>query len=367
MSAAGRPLGCTHRRRLAGTLEGWRRCGQRGLRGGLLYFHGPFWGTAVTGCWGKCSPRPLPTATRPATHHTHPLPPTSPFTDALSCASLAGGGSHRLGEEHAVQDPAQLCSAVRLGASHGGSGHRWVGEWVRGWVGESVGGDRSCPRLGPAVQCCPCCAPSIFPYFPCAGVEGNAMLRRSVRLKQPSTRAPGGGYRGGVGRHRSTPVTLASLACGVARLTLVSLLIRQVSPRPPAHPLTHPPTPFSFSLPGQGSITVPGCLAATPIEAPIDVEEGFPGGVIALSRCPASVEPDRNSARCTPFPAAPPAMGSIPPFSPSDASSLLPFNPCPLRLSPAPPPPPTSPTPTPHNVHHLVYFPPAALPALAWT
>ncbi|GAB4822312.1 hypothetical protein N2152v2_009358 [Parachlorella kessleri] len=27
---------------------------------------------------------------------------------------------------------------------------------------------------------------------------------------------------------------------------------------------------------GQGSITVPGCLAATPIEAPIDVEEGFP-------------------------------------------------------------------------------------------
>lgn len=27
---------------------------------------------------------------------------------------------------------------------------------------------------------------------------------------------------------------------------------------------------------GQGSVTVPGCLAATPIEAPIDVEEGFP-------------------------------------------------------------------------------------------
>lgn len=137
MSAAGRPLGCTHRRRLAGRLEGWRRCGQRGLRGGLLYFHGPFWGTAVTGCWGKCSPRPLPTATRPATHHTHPLPPTSPFTDALSCASLAGGGSHRLGEEHAVQDPAQLCSAVRLGACHGGSGHRWVGAFDEGggWGG----------------------------------------------------------------------------------------------------------------------------------------------------------------------------------------------------------------------------------------
>lgn len=27
---------------------------------------------------------------------------------------------------------------------------------------------------------------------------------------------------------------------------------------------------------GQGSITVPGCLAATPIEAPITVEEGYP-------------------------------------------------------------------------------------------
>lgn len=27
---------------------------------------------------------------------------------------------------------------------------------------------------------------------------------------------------------------------------------------------------------GQGSITVPGCIAATSVEAPIDVEEGFP-------------------------------------------------------------------------------------------
>jgi hypothetical protein len=30
---------------------------------------------------------------------------------------------------------------------------------------------------------------------------------------------------------------------------------------------------------GQGSITVPGCIAATPVEAPIDVEEGLPTGV----------------------------------------------------------------------------------------
>lgn len=29
-------------------------------------------------------------------------------------------------------------------------------------------------------------------------------------------------------------------------------------------------------LTGQGSITVPGCLAATPIEAPITIEEGYP-------------------------------------------------------------------------------------------
>jgi hypothetical protein len=27
---------------------------------------------------------------------------------------------------------------------------------------------------------------------------------------------------------------------------------------------------------GQGSITVPGCIAATPVEGPIDVEEGMP-------------------------------------------------------------------------------------------
>lgn len=27
---------------------------------------------------------------------------------------------------------------------------------------------------------------------------------------------------------------------------------------------------------GQGSITVPGCISATPVEAPIDVEEGLP-------------------------------------------------------------------------------------------
>jgi hypothetical protein len=27
---------------------------------------------------------------------------------------------------------------------------------------------------------------------------------------------------------------------------------------------------------GQGSVTVPGCLAATPVEAPISLEEGFP-------------------------------------------------------------------------------------------
>jgi hypothetical protein len=27
---------------------------------------------------------------------------------------------------------------------------------------------------------------------------------------------------------------------------------------------------------GQGSITTPGCIAATPIECPIDIEEGFP-------------------------------------------------------------------------------------------
>ena len=27
---------------------------------------------------------------------------------------------------------------------------------------------------------------------------------------------------------------------------------------------------------GQGSITTPGCIAATPIECPIDVEEGYP-------------------------------------------------------------------------------------------
>lgn len=31
-----------------------------------------------------------------------------------------------------------------------------------------------------------------------------------------------------------------------------------------------------FFSAGQGSITVPGCLAATPIEAPITIEEGYP-------------------------------------------------------------------------------------------
>ena len=31
-----------------------------------------------------------------------------------------------------------------------------------------------------------------------------------------------------------------------------------------------------YSHPGQGSITVPGCIAATPIESPVDTEEGYP-------------------------------------------------------------------------------------------
>lgn len=38
---------------------------------------------------------------------------------------------------------------------------------------------------------------------------------------------------------------------------------------------------LSCAVAGQGSITAPGCLAATPIEAPITVEDGYPTQVTA--------------------------------------------------------------------------------------
>jgi hypothetical protein len=34
---------------------------------------------------------------------------------------------------------------------------------------------------------------------------------------------------------------------------------------------------------GQGTVTAPGCLAATPIETPIDIEEGYPVQVIGMA------------------------------------------------------------------------------------
>jgi polyribonucleotide 5'-hydroxyl-kinase len=37
----------------------------------------------------------------------------------------------------------------------------------------------------------------------------------------------------------------------------------------------HQPTYVDLDV-GQGTITAPGCLAATPVETPIDVEEGYP-------------------------------------------------------------------------------------------